>query len=439
MSRKGVSAPKSDFFHSSIEVVDDRSSRGRYLRAHDKIEAGTLVCTSSGLLTVPYVPAQVTRIFWTLQILLGLSPDLSHLYPRDLKDLPTDRLSENDRLVATNATSFLRPFVMLYLRSKFNAFSDGIFPLASYLNHSCMPNCDYRRENGKMIITAIEDIDKGEEVSISYFGSVVWSQEKRQKYLAERYLFDCACRRCSSPTDKERSLTALICPACSKGVHYRAASGALYMPCTSCKHVPDSVKLNGQLRRFSAALEKAKKLSNSWSLTRKGIACQRLESLAEEAQLVLHPCHELLFEIKSNTMVLAQFLVECGYKEKQYPGVNGLRQCLVTSATDVLKVASLYLPRYSRVTCDVRRSLAYGYKTLMEWDKSAPDRTIKEKIQQCQSQAEACDTVHGIVTSRSPVSKATSMDFFLGMIIVLVFALLWNYMLSQKVVDANIS
>ncbi|CAH9071938.1 unnamed protein product [Cuscuta epithymum] len=74
----------------------------------------------------------------------------------------------------------------------------AFFPLQSCMNHSCKPNAKaFKREedlDGQAIIIALEPIQKGEEITISYIDEEL-SMEDRQALLAD-YGFRCKCPKC---------------------------------------------------------------------------------------------------------------------------------------------------------------------------------------------------------------------------------------------------
>ena len=80
----------------------------------------------------------------------------------------------------------------------------GLFPLTSMMNHSCNPNCTHRFliEQGKppkLIMRAIQIIEKGEELCYSYV-NLYQSTTARRSQLNSAYSFLCICERCL--TDK---------------------------------------------------------------------------------------------------------------------------------------------------------------------------------------------------------------------------------------------
>jgi hypothetical protein len=76
----------------------------------------------------------------------------------------------------------------------------GVFPLASRINHSCVPNLQihYVPSTNKLIAHAVRHINKGEELTINY-SSKVWIPREQREDIFGRCGFDCACRACTGP------------------------------------------------------------------------------------------------------------------------------------------------------------------------------------------------------------------------------------------------
>eukprot|EP01043_Picozoa_sp_COSAG02_P007512 COSAG02_NODE_225_length_28184_cov_16.570981_13_plen_487_part_00 len=80
----------------------------------------------------------------------------------------------------------------------------ALFARGSLISHSCLPNAAFGSHSspGKQIHTAIRQISKGDEVTVSYgvgFGKdALWSTPtpQRQKFLLDTKGFDCKCERC---------------------------------------------------------------------------------------------------------------------------------------------------------------------------------------------------------------------------------------------------
>lgn len=76
----------------------------------------------------------------------------------------------------------------------------ALFSLQSACNHSCIPNAEptYLHNNSRLSLVALQDIQPGEEICISYLDdcNLERSRHSRQKELMENYLFLCKCSKC---------------------------------------------------------------------------------------------------------------------------------------------------------------------------------------------------------------------------------------------------
>lgn len=98
---------------------------------------------------------------------------------------------------------------VLPLGSKSN--SGGLFLEASRINHSCRHNAQntWNENIGQLTIHALRDIEVGQEITISYLTSTSEYTE-RQRFLKERFKFECKCELCSLPqAQRKRSDTRL--------------------------------------------------------------------------------------------------------------------------------------------------------------------------------------------------------------------------------------
>ena len=70
-----------------------------------------------------------------------------------------------------------------------------VYVAASLFNHACSPNCEIDAGHGWLEVVALQDVEQGAELSISYIdgGRPVSS---RRKYLQKFYKFDCKCPLC---------------------------------------------------------------------------------------------------------------------------------------------------------------------------------------------------------------------------------------------------
>lgn len=87
----------------------------------------------------------------------------------------------------------------------------GVYPVSSFLNHSCLPNT--RNVFGKdhsMAVYASRRIEAGEEILSCYTG-LLWCTAARRCQLYNTKGFWCYCLRCRDPTEMGTNLAALKC------------------------------------------------------------------------------------------------------------------------------------------------------------------------------------------------------------------------------------
>ncbi|MDO8514207.1 MAG: SET domain-containing protein-lysine N-methyltransferase [bacterium] len=72
---------------------------------------------------------------------------------------------------------------------------DGSSPnnVARHINHSCVPNCEAKLQNGSVFVYAARDIERGEELTMDY-GSEYFDEFIRPQ--------GCKCSRCGRPTTR---------------------------------------------------------------------------------------------------------------------------------------------------------------------------------------------------------------------------------------------
>jgi phage FluMu protein Com len=88
----------------------------------------------------------------------------------------------------------------------------AIIPSISYINHSCAPNADtiYYYPGGPIVLHAIKDIQKNEEINIAYCDTKL-SKKARQTYLKDNYFFQCKCPKCQpvKPSESNQNESTL--------------------------------------------------------------------------------------------------------------------------------------------------------------------------------------------------------------------------------------
>ncbi|KAM0193307.1 hypothetical protein ACHAPC_001557 [Botrytis cinerea] len=82
----------------------------------------------------------------------------------------------------------------------------GLFIEACRINHACDNNAssDWNANIQKHTIHAVRDIQKSEEITISYLGSRPWPREIRRRVLQDKFKFLCSCSLCALPTKESR-------------------------------------------------------------------------------------------------------------------------------------------------------------------------------------------------------------------------------------------
>jgi len=71
----------------------------------------------------------------------------------------------------------------------------GLYPLASLMNHDCVPNTRHVFDaQDKMLVFATVDIAKGTPVTSTYT-QALWSTPHRRAHLRATKCFECACKR----------------------------------------------------------------------------------------------------------------------------------------------------------------------------------------------------------------------------------------------------
>jgi hypothetical protein len=93
------------------------------------------------------------------------------------------------------------------------SYAYGFYPSISFINHSCGPNLGVVQDKTVLIMYALHDIKKGDEVNISYL-ELNRLTEIRRKHLMNEYNFFCLCDRCvinAKTEDDDYFLQDFVC------------------------------------------------------------------------------------------------------------------------------------------------------------------------------------------------------------------------------------
>jgi tetratricopeptide (TPR) repeat protein len=206
--RESLNFDFADFVSSQILIIDIDDIKNKGIKANEFIKRGTLLCASKALSAIfKYTSAgnlEFTNITHDLLAKLSFDPYLREqfcsLYPRQVQiDDHQDSLDPE-------------LFRSIYKYNLFNIdlnrlFKDtgasgqenqvtGLWHVPSFFNHSCMPNAFIHFLGDMAFVIAKRDIEKSEEVTLSYFGcNLYFTFDQRMEYI-KNYEFVCSCKLC---------------------------------------------------------------------------------------------------------------------------------------------------------------------------------------------------------------------------------------------------
>lgn len=119
------------------------------------------------------------------------------LLPNTILQCATRSLCENLVSRAAHNAFSIRPSAVSGDEDEFLGW--GVWPQASYFNHSCIPNLRKERVGRVWKFWTTREVNDEEELCISYLGgeeTTLENDERRQRLFAE-WGFDCHCQKCS--------------------------------------------------------------------------------------------------------------------------------------------------------------------------------------------------------------------------------------------------
>lgn len=214
-----------------VEMIDVGGCRG--LVALDRIPPGVLILAEIPSVTWNNSNLEDGDLENTLEICL--SNELAHqttrtLHPTVLHNCETDeirraqsllsleRINEIAESVSATTDEVLRVLLVL----QHNGFGSGLYRVLTMLNHSCSPNCikfsPSTGSSGASEIWTIDEVQKGDELTICYCEPLEMTKESMQEYLDAHHRFTCKCSSCvraitfrnSLPEEKELAFGKLI-------------------------------------------------------------------------------------------------------------------------------------------------------------------------------------------------------------------------------------
>ncbi|KAK3103783.1 hypothetical protein FSP39_021868 [Pinctada imbricata] len=164
----------------------------------------------------------------------------------------------------------------------------AIYPTASLMNHSCDPTIISSFHKDTLVVRAIKDVKKGEEIYNCYGPHYKkMCREERQQVLTEQYFFCCQCPPCQC--DESNNFNYYVCPDCSEQLTENSQD--LY--CIKCKkkQVLEEYRLkeskSGDLFVQALTFLEKHKVQDA---NQKLLECFKLR------KVILHPHHKLMAE-----------------------------------------------------------------------------------------------------------------------------------------------
>uniref|UniRef100_A0AC34FKY4 SET domain-containing protein n=1 Tax=Panagrolaimus sp. ES5 TaxID=591445 RepID=A0AC34FKY4_9BILA len=213
---------------SKIDVADyagpieiaDIPGKGRGIIASENIKAGTLIVVSKAFSSgysqdfpgslnglTPQQASQALQFNKTMMKLQKNPQKAKELYQLFAGDMDTSEeipkgIIDADRL---HRISELNRFgwdgVAKDRRSK--TYQCHLFILPSYFNHACIANAYHIFNGDYMIVHAITDIKKGEEICLSYLSFAYLIPYSARKILISSWKFTCSCKLCEIDSKDE--------------------------------------------------------------------------------------------------------------------------------------------------------------------------------------------------------------------------------------------
>lgn len=183
-------------------TVRDLPGRGKGLIAVRDIRRGELLIRERPLIVVPYsIDSSPSQFIW--ELVQQLSPD----QVASFHNLSHVNLPEN---LSPDSEEFLKELQLAIFETNAVAAGSnvGLFPMMARLNHGCSGAFNsvysWREREGVLVVHALKDIKKGDELLAAYFGTRQ-TRDERRHYLMQNYGFYCMCTRCALPDEESKA------------------------------------------------------------------------------------------------------------------------------------------------------------------------------------------------------------------------------------------
>lgn len=181
---------------NQIFTIQDVPGKGKGLVAIEKIPKGTRILSEEPIIVIPGNSLNIEQLQISIhQQVANLSENQRRAFLSMHNIHPYSNAAERYvGIVRTNS-----------LPAAADADEGAIFLEACRINHACDNNAQksWNERIKRHTVHALEDIDKGEEITITYL-SPLKNRTVRQKALQEKFGFTCLCHLCSLPEKQNK-------------------------------------------------------------------------------------------------------------------------------------------------------------------------------------------------------------------------------------------
>jgi len=267
-----------------------------------------------------------------------------------------------------------------------NVDIQGLFPVTSIINHSCMPNtiC-FAREDYSFTCRAVTDIQEGEELTTNYLYHQYhfFGHSYRAEELQDFWHFSCTCVRCGDRSELGTMSDSLLCTACMGGVLTppgRSTTCATpRWECRECGEVTSDREVNNRINHWWNIIQEADTQDTNLCL-----------NLVEQLSRLFHHNHYYILEMKRRVVE------NIGRTSDPTPALleRSVRYC-----EDHLRIQTTLAPGLSEYRAYTSNNMARALYCLTR--KQDKDKQMKEK-DVLEAMARVCEYLVVVITIWGP-------------------------------------
>uniref|UniRef100_A0AAG5DWF8 MYND-type domain-containing protein n=1 Tax=Anopheles atroparvus TaxID=41427 RepID=A0AAG5DWF8_ANOAO len=266
-----------------------------------------------------------------------------------LRQYSEDTLLQVSAILDTNCYELRQPERHVKVRA--------LYPLGAMLSHDCRPNTKhYFDDRLGMVLVATVDIPEGAVISVSYTQPLLGTLQRRLA-LRQAKCFDCACDRCTDPTELGTHVGGFRCPSCRQLHHHQSkgtGSASWVVPCDPASY---RSPWRCQNRKCSYQERPEEYATRCERLQAELLALDRTEPAVYEAFLVRHEptLHGWNAYVLQAKYALTQLLAG---RREQAPSDTANERRMVELCRDLLVVAERLEPGYGHFRTKLLLELA---------------------------------------------------------------------------------